>query len=506
MATTPNSSTYSPFEALTDHLCQIKDRQDGAKGPGRAGGIGTLVKALRDHLLSGAGRWPVINDTGSDIDPDMLVGIVGYDAASQCFKIDLADKANNIPAIGISGATILDGTQTYVDWNIAKEGIGPDLSGGGVTVGDPLFLGTAGAFTHTPNSNSSHTSQAVGYVQKKGNPGDIRVLIQPVTVASDYVAIIGALGDLDTTDKTNIVAAINEVYAVAAGEPPSVGLGFFGDGSDGAISITNNVAAIAGICSKASATDYTLLRDVCASNFTLGTGVTLHTGGFGIYYTGTATITGTLQNDGGAGVGGGSGGAGGSAGAGGHFGAGGAGGAGGDDADVGADGTATTVSLGAAGGAGGTDIGGAHAAGAGGTATAPTAAQGTARILSAAATGMLIGNPPGLLTGGGGGGGGAAAASSTGGGGGGGGGVIVLCGKTLALNGAVRSAGGAGGAGSGASAGGGGGGGGGLVVLIYDSVSGSGTASAPGGAAGALAGTGLIGTAGSAGTVIRLHP
>ena len=330
----------------------------------------------------------------------------------------------------------------------------------------------------------------------------------------------------------------------------------YGDGSDGAATITNNT---------------TLTADKYYTNLTINNSATLNPGGYRIFVSGTLTVggasAGTVARNGVAGGNGGDGeagqagldpGSGGSAGTAGtaladgylkgsvagKAGSGGSGGASGNPGhgSAGGNGTAgeaTANSIGASGtaggggGAGGADNfggnGGAASSGGGaGTATASNvkliANWHLATLLDIGSTGTPIkyDNSAGSGSGGGAGGGGGNAVNGNGGagGGGGGGGGSGSCGGIVAIyariivinsNGSITSNGGAGGnggnggnghkgtddrpGGGGGTGGGGAGGNGGQIILVYNSLTNSGTLTASAGAAGtkgATVGTGTV--------------
>lgn len=273
----------------------------------------------------------------------------------------------------------------------------------------------------------------------------------------------------------------------------------FGDGSDGAVTISANT---------------TLTRDMFYSSLTINSGITLNTAGYKVFVSGTLLNNGTISNAGGAGTAasGTTAGTGGSAAPSGTLGA----STSGTNGGASGGGTAATTSAVAfsMGSTGGTS-------GAGGGATNGVAAGiATYTPMRTASQAMLYGlNLIGGGTGAAGGGGGATAAGATpgaGGGGGGGGGAIVIWSSTLTNNGTITAAGGNGGAGGngisngGNGGGGGGGGGGGFVFIIHGAIT-LGTITAAGGTGGtggAKTGSGTAGTTGSNGTngrVIRFN-
>jgi hypothetical protein len=265
----------------------------------------------------------------------------------------------------------------------------------------------------------------------------------------------------------------------------SFGLGVFGDGSDGDVTISTTV---------------TLTRDMFYNNLSIVAGGILNTNAYRIYVKNTLTTSGGGRvrfsgNTGNAGPTG----TGASAIADGTV----AGSiAGGNNATVGNN--IATNGFGGAGGAGGTGTG---SPGAGGTVTPPVAAMGDMKG-GIGIPGHLIGGGILALARGGASGGGGSGASGGGGGGGGGTMVIVTRLLSLASAGDIASNGGNGGPGA-ANSGGGGGGGGGLLQIIYASKNAGITFSAatncPGGLGGAGAGTGITGNNGANGTLIDLR-
>ena len=287
---------------------------------------------------------------------------------------------------------------------------------------------------------------------------------------------------------------------------------FFGDGADGAVTVTQSSNPAWQSKSGSGATTLmTLIRDVYFTDLTLdasGGVFTIRTAGFRIFVSGTLTLgTGiVIQHDGNAAAAGVAGVNLTAATVGTATGAGSAGGVGVAATQA----TAITASIAttntsatAHGGTGGASTGGGTGGGVAGGTTANAATNGRpSSTINAIQTRGTNGT---AWTGGGGGTGGTAAASSTGGGGGGGAGIVAIFARTIVNNGTIRAKGGAGGnatLGAGAGAGGGGGGGGGAIILVY-MTSGStvGSTDVTGGTGGTLAGTGATGATGSSGLV-----
>jgi hypothetical protein len=261
---------------------------------------------------------------------------------------------------------------------------------------------------------------------------------------------------------------------------------FFGDGSDGDVTVTGGTT--------------TLTRDMFYDDLTISSTGILAVAGFRVFVRGLLTIeaSGVLHADGANAI----------ANAGGGFGVqgtvdrGGVG-ASGVSGAAGANGTSVSTSLGGAGGNGGAGASG--AGGTGGTATAPAAAVGPPRFPSVFGWARNSTSVLAYTGGGGGASGGGDATPTHGGGGGSGGNILVVVARTISNSGTIRANGGAGAArGFGTNPGGGGGGGGGAVIIVSTSTSVGGTVTAAGGTFGAGAGTGVNGVAGSAGTVITI--
>lgn len=327
----------------------------------------------------------------------------------------------------------------------------------------------------------------------------------------------------------------------------------FGSGEDGAFTLdgTNTYATF---MSK-SGSDYTLIQDVFATNFTLSGTATLTTNGYRLFVNGTLTVgascvikwngnngadgedaaTNSAVNGGAGGAalstthlyGSGAGKAGGASGAGGSAGGSGSNGTAGTAGDAIANSFAASFSStsGAGGNGGGSSPGTGAASGASGSITASSIRPYTAAF-AVLMFDQVAGSSPAVLKynsnvggAGGGGGGDASAGSGVGGAGGGGGGsgsgggIVMIAARIIVNAGVIQSIGGNGGNGGdgangtatsgGENNGGGGGGGGGtggpggVLVLIYSTLSGAGTTSVAGGTAGTGGAKGLEGTGGS---------
>ena len=325
---------------------------------------------------------------------------------------------------------------------------------------------------YAPSANA--ISSLTGEVTAAG-PGAATATVSNSAVTGKVLTGLSATaGTIAATD--TILQAFNKLVDIGS-------LDYFGDGSDGDVTITSNT---------------TLVRDMYYNTLTINAGVILTTGGFRIHCLGTMNVLGTVDRSGNDAVGS-------VAGTGLTAGTTGAAGGGGNGGGAGA-GTAGGASATAAGGTSGSGgTGAAGAGGAAGTRTVVTTANGGIEVLKAsrqAAVARDLGNT--VITGGaGGGGGGGGGAANSGGGGGGGGGIIVINALNLIGTGTIRANGGSGAAAGGVNGGGGGAGGGGVVCLVTRNVVQGGTLTiqANAGSAGTGNGTGLAGSAGSVGNI-----
>jgi len=230
----------------------------------------------------------------------------------------------------------------------------------------------------------------------------------------------------------------------------SYSLGFFGDGSDGDVTIS---------------TDTTLTRDMYYNNLTINAGVTLHTNGYRIFVKNNFINYNIVErngNDGGDAAGLYNAGLGGAALSDNNLGGSGAGGNGGGYASWGAPGDSVSPAEGGKGN-NGSNGGGTNprAGGAGGSVTPPDC-----RPFALPFAALLTDYPSlTIIKGGAGGGGGGGSDNGAGGGGGSGGGVIFIAAKNLINYGSIEAKGGNGGLPYGYG-GRGGGGGGGVIVLV----------------------------------------
>lgn len=314
-------------------------------------------------------------------------------------------------------------------------------------------------------------------------------------------------------------------HAVGGADESSWGLGIYGDGADGSVTISANTTIGSGGSHE---------MDKYYDSLTVNSGITLKVRGIRVFVKGTLTNNGTIEANGENG-GAGSGttpGSGGAAWGGGIIPSvtiagsrGGGLGGGGAQAPIAGDETGHYTAAwntartnpgsrpnGGAGGSGG--LGAGAAASNAGTYAVKHSPRNPMEAYTTVVPDWGLTPPTSAdgwrmvnLCGGGAGGGGNrhSATEGAGGGGGGGGGLLIIFARNLVNAGSIEAKGGNGGAAGGTGDnGGGGGGGGGYIVLVYHTKSGAGTTSVAAGTGGAGTGTGTAGSNGTAGGVTEV--
>ena len=474
---------------------------DGATGNVDTDGI------VAPLVASGSGRWFRIGTVGS-AGGAAVVHQTGIEALRTMLKylyINLTDGSSDV-ALTLKKRTAGSQIKILTDEvvairNLADSAYEDFAALAGTFAG--AVSGTTGTFSGAVSGTTGTFSGAVA-----GTTGTFSAGVSGTTGTFTSTGSFGGAVNMNSQRITSLLAGnasghaveYDQMNAAIASASP-----IYGDGSDGAATISSNT---------------TLTAAKYYSSLTIDAGFTLTLAGFPIFVNGTLTWNGTINS--GTGVVGAAGDSG-NGGAGGAGGAntrgelpilsGGAGGAGGGSGH-GTAGTAATVgtsgTAGAAGGAGAVGLGGGTAgnAGAAGAVTVLT------KILdSTTAIALPRTLPLGIFANAGAGGGGGGGTSGAGGGGGGAAGQTgLIVAKTVVFGGSsvVQGVGGAGGAGGGNANGNGAGGGGGsgsIIFLVASSITGSvNTTTLTGGAAGAAGATGSGGTptAASAGTAGRM--
>lgn len=348
---------------------------------------------------------------------------------------------------------------------------GTNQAGGNLQLSGGISTGNNGSditfLTATPGTSGTTDRTPTEKVRIKGS-GNVGIGTTAPAYKLDISGTIRSTGDAYFDG--NIIST-------------SVTNGYFGDGTDGAVSFDafNRYPEFETFDSVTST--YTLTRDIYASGITVNSGVTVKTGGYRIFCNGILSNNGGIISNDGTNA---SGTTAGTGGAGGFFKAGTNGVAGLGTGSAGAVGTApATVTnlvggIGGRGGAGyatqttfkGTSITSANAG-------KPTSATGGSKLVSNLANYFISFIPSGTATnfqftpssGGGGGAKSATGTTATSGAGGGGGGVVFIASKTIINSGTISALGGNGsdataGAGNTANIGAGGGGGGGIVAIV----------------------------------------
>lgn len=350
-----------------------------------------------------------------------------------------------------------------------------------VTTGDLLYGSAANTWSKLADvaAGSYLRSGGVGVaplwstltLPNAATTGDILAATSANTVG---VITAGAVGTVLTGNGAGVAPTFQAAASTAGG------LGIYGDGSDGDVSISGGTT--------------TLARDMFYNTLTVTSTGVLKTARYRVYAK-TAIVVesgGSINDDGNDASGSTQGNAltatilGGAQ----------AGRVGGTGA--GTAGANISNTFGGAGGAGGAGSGG--AGGAGGTATVPGASFGHIRTVPQTVLGALIyASGQTQYTAGVGGGSGGGNGASNGGGGGGGGGNMVLVAKSITNSGTISAIGGDGGTGTANNCGGGGGGGGGVILITTSSYTGTAPSVAGGTRGLSGGGTGVNGTDGSTG-------
>ena len=423
-----------------------------------------------------------------------------------------------------NGYCPLDGSQKVPVANL------PDT-----VVGAVDYQGTWNANTNTPNLGASSPTKGDYYVVSVSgatNLGGITSWVQ-----GDWAIYNGAAWEkVDNTDAVSSVmgrtGAVVGLEETANKNAPNgycgldggarfakaqtlatllVAVGLCGDGNDGPLDFdgTNTYPGLATTTGAAPNLDYTLTRNIYATNLDIRATKKVRTAGFVVHWTGTFTNRGTLHNAGDPGA---------SPNGGGNIGSEGslqssrAGGGNGGVTNLaqtinGNPGQNANRSAGGNGGGGG-NAGGAGPGG-GGAANAPATTIGGQADLAFAVHGRLL-DATSLNGGGGGGGGGGTSVTGTsaGGGGGQGGGGLKMVGHVYdGAGGTISANGGNGGGGTftgDGQAGGGGGGGGGWLHLWVGLLVAWGTETANGGANGNGGNGGGNGAPGANGKIVKL--
>lgn len=482
-----------------------------------------------------------------DIRVDTYIQSTGYVAGTTGWRIDGAGNAE-FANITLTGGAIRFGKTSFTD----SVNAGYSIDSDGIYFGsasDARFLKyniSTGALSVNGGSIDVGTN---GYLLGGQTAYD--------TGSGFFLGYSGGAHKLSIGDGTPGNSLTWDGTTLRVNGSPVTSNDIFGSGQDGAFSLdgTNTYATYM----TKSGSDYTLIKDTYATDFTLSGTATLTTNGYRLFVNGTLTVGASCVikwngNNGSAGdtavsnaaVNGGAGGAalssnnlyGSGAGkTGGTSGSGGSAGGSGSNGSAGTAGDAITNSFslsfsstsgaGGAGGASGSAGGSGGASGATGTISASSIRPYTS-IYAVQMLDIVAGASPAFLkynsnvggAGGGGGGGGSAGGGVGGAGGGGGGsgsggGTVIICARYVVNSGSIEAKGGAGGAGGagangtvsgsgtnnggGAGGGGGTGGPGGILVLIYSGLTGSGTTSVAGGAGGTGGAGGLKGTGAAGG-------
>lgn len=133
---------------------------------------------LDNYLSTDSAVVPIVNKTGGGLTKGTAVAISGWDVASSAFKVIAADNSDATKvAAGVLAADLANNATGTLDRDFSLASSGLDTSGGGVTVGDPVYLGTGGALTLTKPTNAGY-AQEIARVVTKAASGTIQVLVR----------------------------------------------------------------------------------------------------------------------------------------------------------------------------------------------------------------------------------------------------------------------------------------------------------------------------------------
>lgn len=186
--------------------------------------VGTKASPVWE-AIGGSASAPlrVINETGSTIAAGKLVAISGYDAATDCYNIVLADadgSGGQLKADGIVRAAILTTEQGLLYQSMTLTGQATN----GLSEGDPVYLSTtAGAWTSTAPTGNDDLRQPVGRVETvHASTGVVRLLINaPTRIGTDQIqddairaAALGVTAGTVTVSRAVVAGAAGEVSGI----------------------------------------------------------------------------------------------------------------------------------------------------------------------------------------------------------------------------------------------------------------------------------------------------
>lgn len=200
---------------------------------------------------------PVINKSGSSIAAGKLVYISGFDATAKLPKITLADNsAYNKPAQFITTVAIANNSIGIVYEKITILGQNTNSAS---AVGDPVYLGTSGAWTLTAPTGANTIVQIIGYVTvKSATVGQILFLLNPINITKIGMSSIQA-GALKVTLANGTAAATNVTVTGIVATDELVFVGSFTTAAAIAslADRTSEYACGAGVLTKAAGTNET---------------------------------------------------------------------------------------------------------------------------------------------------------------------------------------------------------------------------------------------------------
>jgi len=183
------SAEVNVLSSWTEQLAKAFDYADG-ENPLNQPRTGTMFKLLAEYLTkSGAVALPVINKTGGSLAVNKALAITGYDVTTGAFKVDVASNTGSI-AVGVLEAALADGAQTSLrsQFQLSTSGLNTAAS----TIGNPVYLSTAGGLTLTAPTAVGAVVQVLGYVKTLAASGTLVIQVRapaPLSATSALAAL-----------------------------------------------------------------------------------------------------------------------------------------------------------------------------------------------------------------------------------------------------------------------------------------------------------------------------
>lgn len=204
---------------------------------GLADPVSAQDAATKAYVLSqvAGGGVTVINKTGGALAKGTPVTISAFDTTSGLLTVIAASNTDaSKPCDAVLAAALADGGQVTLtpssDYIVTASGL--NTSGGGVTIGDPVYLGAAGTLTLAGPSFAGGAAvvQIVGAVKTKAASGDLYIYAQAPIAAVTLDAATNAIDGYATAAQiTALEAAVPNTRTVSTTAPLAGGGALSGD-------------------------------------------------------------------------------------------------------------------------------------------------------------------------------------------------------------------------------------------------------------------------------------